>query len=389
MLRRCVITAALLTISLLSSAPAASAEAPVCTASGLGFPELTSIEVRSPRPTGRGRSVELAVQADFPAGGDQIIANYLQGPVHNLNTDLIHLVGTVPTNGATTVAGTVPAGVSLGDYPLWAVVLVDDSGCLTFYYNGLYADPDGQMIRYEDPGADATEVDAQLDFAPYELTVADLATLPPDPSTWSPSQKYFNALVELFLGRAATRDEILAAESTLAANGRIGTTQSLADSEEWAGTVIDDIYQAALDRDPDAGGRAYWVGRLLFDGRTRDIAISIYGSPEAYDRAGGTSADFVDALYNRILGRNADPGGRTYWIELLDSGEAEPWQVVASFWESIEFRNQRVERVYQRVLHRSSDQSGLGYWSERLLIEDDVALAALLASSDEFYNSTQ
>lgn len=161
----------------------------------------------------------------------------------------------------------------------------------------------------------------------------------------------------------------------------------MAASPEWAGRVVDDIYRAALDRDPDAGGRVFWTNRLLNDGRTRDVAISIYGSPEAYNAAGGTPGGFVDELYNRILGRNPDPAGRAYWVAELTSGRALPRSVVDSFWESTEFRRQRVQTVYHNVLGRPADSSGLTYWSERLLVEGDVQLAALLAASDEFFGN--
>ncbi len=375
-----VLVAAVL-LSTIVAVPSAGADVPTCTATGEPFPELLAFERVTDFTSAEGWRVETLVSGRFLNGNpEQAVVNYIQSPFAPRNP-VFTIDRQLAGQHRTTLAfGTVPQGLPTGNYEVFNVVLVDASGCISLYYQL------DNTVTFQEPGTSNIDETHTFDFASHGLELVDPESVPPDPFTWTPAQKYINALVELFLNRSADRTEILAADQTLATSGRLAAAQQLASSEEWAGEVIDGIYQDALDRDPDNAGRAFWVDRLLTDGRTRDIAISIYGSPEAFDRAGGTAEEFIDALYNRILGRNPDAGGQAFWLDQLNSGQAEPWQIVASFWESIEFRNQRVERVYQQVLNRPADPSGLEHWSERLLIDDDVTLAALLASSDEFYN---
>lgn len=193
----------------------------------------------------------------------------------------------------------------------------------------------------------------------------------------------------MFFGRPATATELISVADMSTHDARYQLTRNLANSEEWAGNVVDNIYQAALDRPAESDGRIYWAELLWTGGKTRDIAVSIYGSAEAFKSAGGTNEGYIIGLYNRILERDPDAAGLEFWVNRLDAGDIQPTDVVGAFWESIEFRRQRVTTVYQDVLGRNADPSGHAYWAAQLLTTDDVQLAALLAASDEFYDNAQ
>lgn len=379
---RSIVAVAALFAVLLQSAPAFAAP-PVCAASGQPFPELVSFERTSAPLSAVGRTVTTQVGVSGGVRPLRLVVNFLNGPPeHAPESQLILTTGNVASDAGTgTTSGVVQVGRVLGDYSVYNVVLVDAQGCTSIHYQVT------DVIDYQ-PNVQGQEPQTHtLPFAAESLTLVPAGELPQDPAPWTNDQRYMNALTQLFFGREATATEIQTATARLAQLGRSGVTRQMAASPEWAGRVVDDIYRAALDRSPDPGGRVFWTNRLLSDGRTRDVAISIYGSPEAYNAAGGTPAGFVDELYNRILGRNPDPVGRAYWVAELTSGRALPRSVVDSFWESTEFRRQRVQTVYRNVLGRPADSSGLTYWSERLLVEDDVQLAALLAASDEFFGN--
>jgi len=83
-----------------------------------------------------------------------------------------------------------------------------------------------------------------------------------------------------------------------------------------------DLYIAYFDRAPDALGLLYWSARLA-DGMTLgEIAASFAVQPEALALypGGGTAASRVDAAYAHLFERQADPEGRAYWIEALETG---------------------------------------------------------------------
>ena len=46
---------------------------------------------------------------------------------------------------------------------------------------------------------------------------------------------------------------------------------------------------------------------------------------------------FVDLVYNNVLGRPPDPGGRAFWVAELSSGRRERGAVMVGFSESPEF----------------------------------------------------
>ncbi len=203
------------------------------------------------------------------------------------------------------------------------------------------------------------------------------------------NEAYVEALHQLFLGRTAEPAELRQAVGTLARDGRYGVANELSVSDEWAGRQIDLLYQTALGRASDVGGRAFWLSRVAAGLRISEVGVDLYGSPEYYERSGGTDASFIDALYRDLLGRPADQGGVDFWLARMDDEGLAAWQVTQNFYASPESRGDRVTQIYDQVLGRQPDAGGLAFWSEQLLTIDDVRLAADLAISDEYFTRTQ
>lgn len=157
----------------------------------------------------------------------------------------------------------------------------------------------------------------------------------------------------------------------------------LANEEPWLGVTVDGLYQQALDRYPDTGGRAYRIDRLKAGVLVNALGSQIYGSNEFYERAGATPEGFVTSLYDRILFRAPDSSGLNHWVDILNSSSRGA--VAAAFFASPESRADRVNFLYHSLLGRTPEPSGLNYWMNRLLTENDVRLAVLLASSSEFF----
>ena len=80
----------------------------------------------------------------------------------------------------------------------------------------------------------------------------------------------------------------------------------------------------------------------------------------------------------------SDPNGRAYWVDLLNRGYPRT-QIASTLFLSKEACAYRVQDLYQLLLGRAADPGGLDYWSTQLASLDDIALAALLSSSDEFF----
>jgi len=144
-----------------------------------------------------------------------------------------------------------------------------------------------------------------------------------------------------------------------------------------AGTVLR-LYQAALGRTPDLGGLKFWVGDVDNSHVSlADVANSFAGSPEFIHNYGSLSdADFIQQLYQNVLGRAGDPGGTQFWQSALGAGFSRG-EVVVGFAESPEDRartlgiagdknDAEATRLYQAALNRAPDAVGEAFWSSVL-----------------------
>lgn len=172
--------------------------------------------------------------------------------------------------------------------------------------------------------------------------------------------------------------------------GRLGGDMSTYDvatafatSDEWLGVVVDGLYDDILGRAPDPGGRAFWISQLQAGVAAPEVVSSFFASDEYFESVGGTNPKFIDALYNAVLRRPSDAGGREFWVDELDNGAARGILSTQVF-RSYESGGLRVDGLYDKLLNRSSDVGGRDFWATYLTTGDEVALAAQIASSPEY-----
>ena len=98
------------------------------------------------------------------------------------------------------------------------------------------------------------------------------------------------------------------------------------------------IYQAAFNRVPDNGGLKFWIGSMDGGASLKDVATGFVGSPEFQTVYGSnpTNEQFVVKLYNNVLHRDPDAGGKAYWLDLMDRGLLDKVGVLMQFSESPE-----------------------------------------------------
>ncbi|MFT8245229.1 DUF4214 domain-containing protein [Roseomonas sp. BN140053] len=98
------------------------------------------------------------------------------------------------------------------------------------------------------------------------------------------------------------------------------------------------LYEAALNRTPEAGGVGFYVSRLQAGESLQEIARSFTTSPEFTGRYGALdSAKFVDLLYENVLGRDPIVTELKYYVDLLNQGVTRE-TVLIGFSESPENR---------------------------------------------------
>ena len=109
----------------------------------------------------------------------------------------------------------------------------------------------------------------------------------------------------------------------------------IGDADEQRRNVVRIAYEEILERDPDQAGLDYWSRGIIDRLTARDLHAQMFGSPEFFARSGGTTPDFVSALYRNILNREPETAGLDYWVALLGSGSTRV-DIASAFLDSVE-----------------------------------------------------
>ena len=170
---------------------------------------------------------------------------------------------------------------------------------------------------------------------------------------------------------------------------RYWVASSFVVSTEFHTTIVTNDYHQMfnLNRNPDSGGLAYWVGQLNAGVHNERLLGLIGGSDEFFADQGSTYPALVNALYQHILSRTPAPGdpGPAYWIGQLNNGLSRG-VVGEVFANSHEYHMDIVASWYWAYLGRAPEAPGQNYWAGYLDQgnSDDAGIVSIL-SSDEYY----
>ncbi len=147
---------------------------------------------------------------------------------------------------------------------------------------------------------------------------------------------------------------------------------------------VRDLYATFFDRNPDDSGLAYWSGQLdrgvpresvlaafLFSAEFAAFTRAIFG-----DQPARAEIDTATDFYRGILGRAADSGGFTYWLNQFRIAQcqgaadvnAEADTISAAFLDGAEYAGRRrtnrefVTDLYNSFLRRGADLEGVLFW---------------------------
>ena len=112
--------------------------------------------------------------------------------------------------------------------------------------------------------------------------------------------------------------------------------QAAENNDAQVKSFVEHMYTVALGRGSDTDGLAYWCKELAGNKQNAaDIAYGFFFSTE-YKQKNRSNEQFVDDLYETILGRKADPEGKAAWVKALKNGRSRE-SVLAGFVNSTEF----------------------------------------------------
>ena len=139
-------------------------------------------------------------------------------------------------------------------------------------------------------------------------------------------------------------------------------------SVEYCTSLATSLYVNLLGRAPEPAGLQFWAGQLESGVARHDIILGFLDSTE-FKTNNPPPAQFVEALYGKLLGRPSDPNGKQGWIDSLQSG-ATTADVVRGFLFSQEYCAARVTELYASLLGRNPDPGGLAFWVGLLTSEN-------------------
>lgn len=209
------------------------------------------------------------------------------------------------------------------------------------------------------------------------------------PLPGGPREKFLRAEFQTLADRAGTNADLQPAANALGADPtvpskRLAAVRSTLSTDAYRRGATGELYRRALGRAPDGAASTFWASRLRTLGR-QSVLASLLGSNEFFHKAGGSSAGFLDHLYPVAVGRNPDGGGRAFWLRRLSGGQSRR-SIALALLGSAEGRRVEVEVQYQHVLGRAADGAGLSYWAGRLAAEPVERLIAMLVSSAEYFH---
>lgn len=157
------------------------------------------------------------------------------------------------------------------------------------------------------------------------------------------------------------------------------------------------LYEAYFEREPDASGLAFWQGQRGAGTSLVEISDVFAASAEFTDEYGSlTDSQFVELVYQNVLGRPADAAGLAYWVGQLAAGVGRG-AAMTGFSESAEYiattgtvapvstAEDEIYRLYVAFFLRFPDAAGHSYWtSVRTGGASLESIAAVFATSTEF-----
>jgi hypothetical protein len=294
--------------------------------------------------------------------------------------------GASPTVGSPTSAALTAAGKLIG----WKLGMygIDPTGTVRFTSGGSNKYPAGTVVTlnevsgHRDVGLTACPGQNLYDKLSTIRVVAKGAqngsggttttttpttttTLPPATGPYAPFRSAWGLITQEYhdiLRRSPSQDDIdfWAARigNTWTPGQFVAHLASSSEADDKSGSVIR-LYRAYFLRNPDHGGLTYWQGKRDAGMTLVKISSSFAHSSEFQRRYGSLSnAKFVDLVYQNVMGRAADSGGRSYWIGKLDSGTSRG-QMMANFSQSSEYVTKtadgvHVVMVYEDLLRRAA-----------------------------------
>ncbi|HEV3116758.1 MAG TPA: DUF4214 domain-containing protein [Gemmataceae bacterium] len=169
------------------------------------------------------------------------------------------------------------------------------------------------------------------------------------------------------------------------ANNRLAVATGFLTSPEQANRVVTALYQLLLGRAPDSSGLATYMSLLQSTGQARAVIVQIASSTEYYGLHLSNDTQFIQGLYQNLLGRNASDTEVQTWLNEINTGKTHA-QVVADFLAAPAYQSAYAANLFAIYLQRPPSKMEVDQVVNQLQSSaSDAAIAASILASDEYY----
>lgn len=159
-------------------------------------------------------------------------------------------------------------------------------------------------------------------------------------------------------------------------------------SKEARMVIVDDAYQLMLGRDAEPDGRSYWADRLATNAGYDDLLAALADTPEFRNLAGGTNAGFVTRAYERILDTTPSASEVDFWVDYLERRGRK--KVILAFFDQNGPLDAVITASYEEILDRTPTAEELAAARPAFKAgKDRSKLYASLIGTQEFYDRAQ
>lgn len=189
------------------------------------------------------------------------------------------------------------------------------------------------------------------------------------------------------------------------------STELYTDTTENIPGFVASLYHSVLERTPSRSEVSWWVAKVDKDELTGLQLVKYFVNSPEFQNRGYTNEEYVEKLYEVLMGRSSDASGKAYWVSRLETGTSRvrvvelmgtcpEFELVCARYgmaqgshsmEYVKLYPKMVEfttRYYNGLMNREPDAAGLEYWTRSMILGERTAsdLTKGFINSPEFQN---